>query len=827
VEPDEYEIGAYQNEHGSDTMSKMQSNVPKEGPKTVQGIKKQRASGRWWRWLLYVLLTLLIFSVGSLTAGYYYFTYDLPKLFTVEDYNPPVISRVYDVNHRLIGEFYRERRDLVPLSKVPDLLINAFVAAEDDRFFQHPGIDLTGILRAVIKNIIAGRKIQGGSTITQQVTRSLLLSPEKSYTRKIKEAILAYRIENRLSKNDILYIYLNQIYLGHGAYGVEAAGNVYFGKSVQDLNLAECALLAGLPRAPSWYSPMRDPEKAGERQAYVLRRMVEEGYITRAQADAAKAAPLHLAANGEHTFDQASYFTEHVRRHLEEVYGATQLLEGGLRVYTSLDLHLQEVAQEAIRRGVDALDKRIGYRGPIESIEKNRRDEFCSELGQQDLKEGEIVHGLVTNVDDTKQHVTVCLGQVTGIIEMQHMKWARKPNPEIASDYAAIKSPSQALTSGDHILVKVLAIPDKETPIQKRTTKKPLILALEQEPEPQAALLCMDGYTGQVRAMAGGTDFRKSQFNRALQAKRQPGSAFKPLIYAAAIDKGFTPVSVIIDSPVVFNDPAQREKWKPMNYEKKFFGPTLFREALIHSRNVVTVKLLQTIGVDYAINYAKNMGIESELGANLSLGLGSSEVTLLELVKSYGVFASGGLLLKPIFIDKIVNRKGETIEENLPEKKRVISDETAFIMTHLMTEVVKYGTGRSVQPLQRPVAGKTGTTNDLKDAWFIGYTPELISGVWVGFDQFQSMGRFETGSRAAGPIWLDFMKEALKNRSVTPFSPPGGVTFAKIDPKSGKLASADTRNSVFECFKVGTEPTERADQKEERDLSVDFFKTNL
>ncbi|MBI4774629.1 MAG: PBP1A family penicillin-binding protein [Deltaproteobacteria bacterium] len=805
----------------------MQGNGPKEGPKTVQGIKKRRASGRWgWR-LLYIFLTVLVLCAGTLTMGYFYFTHDLPKLFTVEDYNPPVISRVYDVNQRLVGEFYREMRDLAPLSKMPDLLIKAFVAAEDDRFFQHPGIDLTGILRAVIKNIVAGRKIQGGSTITQQVTRSLLLSPEKSYTRKIKELILAYRIENRLSKEDILYIYLNQIYLGHGAYGVEAASHVYFGKSVGDLNLAECALLAGLPRAPNRYSPIRDPEKAGERQAYVLRRMVEEGYITQAQADAAKAGPLRPAANGEAPFDQAPYFTEYVRRHLEEVYGATQLFEGGLRVYTTLDLRLQEVAQEAIQRGVDALDKRIGYRGPIESVAKNRRDEFCSELLKQDLKEGEIVHGLVTGVDDKNQRVTVCLGQATGIIEMERMKWARKPNPEIASDYAAIKKPSQALKSGDHILVKVLAIPDKETPAQQGAAPKPLILALEQEPEPQAALLCMDGYTGEIRAMVGGTDFRKSQFNRATQAKRQPGSAFKPFIYAAAIDKGFTPVSVIIDSPIVFDDPVQKEKWKPMNYEMKFFGPTLFREALIHSRNVVTVKLLQAVGVDYVINYAKNMGIESELGSNLSLGLGSSEVTLLELVKSYGVFASGGLLLKPMFIDKIVNRKGETVEKNLPEKRRVISDETAFIMTHLMTEVVKYGTGRSVQPLERPAAGKTGTTNDLKDAWFIGYTPELITGVWVGFDQFQSMGRFETGSRAASPIWLDFMKEALKNRSVTPFSPPGGVTFAKIDPESGKLASADTRNPVFECFKVGTEPTERADKKEEKDLSVDFFKTNL
>ena len=805
----------------------MENTVPKEKPKTVQSIKKQRSSGRWWRRLLYFLLTMLILSAGTLTAGYFYFTHDLPKLFTVEDYDPPVISRVYDVNHRLIAEFYRERRDLIPLSKVPELLIKAFVAAEDDRFFQHPGIDFGGILRAVVKNIKAGRKIQGGSTITQQVTRSLLLSPEKSYTRKIKEAILAYRIENRLSKEDILYIYLNQIYLGHGAYGVEAASNVYFGKSVQDLNLAECALLAGLPRAPSRYSPMRDPEKARERQSYVLRRMVEEGYITQLQADAAKTGPLQLAANDGEAFDLAPYFAEHIRKYLEDTYGVTQLFEGGLRVYTTVDLHLQEVAQEAIRRGVEALDKRIGYRGPIASIEKSRRDDFCNELRGQDLREGETVNGLVTRVDDANKRVTVCLGHVTGIIEMEHMKWARKPNPEIASDYAAIKRPSQALKSGDHVLVKILAIPDKETRSQEEEASKPLILALEQEPEPQAALLCMDGYTGYIRAMVGGTDFKKSQFNRALQAKRQPGSAFKPFIYAAAIDKGFTPVSVIIDSPVVFDDPVQGEKWKPMNYEKKFFGPTLFREALIHSRNVVTVKLLQNIGVDYVIKYAKNIGIESELGPNLSLGLGSSEVTLLELVRSYGVFASGGLLLSPIFINKIVNRKGETIEENLPEKRRVVSDETAFIMTHLMTEVVKYGTGRSVQALQRPAAGKTGTTNDLKDAWFIGYTPELISGVWVGFDQFHSMGRFETGSRAASPIWLDFMKEALKNQSVSPFSPPGGVTFAKIDPESGKLASADTRNAVFECFKVGTEPTERADQKEERDLSVDFFKTNL
>ena len=492
---------------------------------TVEEIKRRKLRTRRWWVVPAVLLFLLLFSMGTALVGYFYITYDLPSLFTKEDYNPPVVSRVYDRNGEVIGEFFRERRELVPLSKMPGTLIHAFVAAEDDRFFEHPGIDVMGILRAFVKNIKAGKKIQGGSTITQQITRSLLLTPEKSYRRKIREVILAYRLENRLSKEDILYIYLNQIYLGHGAYGVEAASRAYFGKSVSDLNLAECAMLAGLPRAPSRYSPYADIEKARERQSYVLRRMVEEGYISPEEAEKARSYGVQLGDNDEEPFYKAPYFTEYVRQYVEATYGADELYEGGLRIYTTVDAGLQKIAQHAVARGIEELDKRIGYRGPLEHLKKSEWEPFCKSLAEQELQEGKVVTGLVTRVDDSSKTVHVCLGSDEGIIELKHMAWARHPNPKVASDYASINVPSDALKPGDRIQAKILAIPKRDTR-KDGTPVKAIKLALEQEPDAQAALLCMENDTGFVRALVGGSDFRKSQFNRALQARRQPGSAF-------------------------------------------------------------------------------------------------------------------------------------------------------------------------------------------------------------------------------------------------------------------------------------------------------------
>jgi len=791
-------------------------------PGPGKGPRKRR---RLLRILLWSFASCILVSAGLCIVLYFYFTHDLPELFTIEDYRPSVLTRIFDRNGEIIGEFHRERREVIPLSDMPKMLIYAFVAAEDNRFFQHPGIDPTGIARALFKNIRAGRKIQGGSTITQQVTRSLLLSPEKSYTRKIRELILAYRIENRLSKDDILHIYLNQIYLGYGTYGVEAAAQAYFGKSARDLNLSECTLLAGLPQAPSRYSPFNDEERARNRQAYVLRRMTEEGYITPDQAQEALTQEIHLTRNAEDPFYKAPYFTEHVRKYLERTYGTKQLYEGGLRVHTTLDLRLQKLAQEAVLRGVQALDKRIGYRGPLGNVPEEEREAFCRSLAVSTFRKGDVIEGMVAQVDDVKKQVSVCLGRRTGIIRLEHMAWARKPNPNTASLYASLKQPSTALAPGDRILARVLDTVSKDE--DSAEPGRPIPLALEQEPDPvsQAAILCMDPKSGHILAAVGGTDFRTSQYNRAFQARRQPGSAFKPIVYAAALDKGYTPVSIIYDAPEVYDVPGQGGAWKPHNYERKFFGPTLFREALIHSRNVVTVKLLQNIGVDYTMEYARRLGIESDMVRNLSLGLGSSEVGLWELVRAYGAFAAGGYLVKPLFIEKVMDRKGNLLELGVPERRRVLGEDTAYLMTHLMEEVIQQGTGRSVRELGRPAAGKTGTTNDLKDAWFIGYTPELVVGTWVGFDDHRTMGRLETGARAAAPIWLDFMKGALDDRRITPFHPPGGVVFAKIDPETGALAGPSTKNPIFECFRAGTEPSERMEVHGEP--SSDFFKRDF
>ncbi len=787
---------------------------------SAKEVRRRRGTKRksLWRFVVYAFLFFAMVIAGGAVCGFYYVTYDLPKLFNVDDYRPPVVSRVYADDGTLIGEFYKERRVLVPYARIPKRLVQAFVAAEDSDFFRHPGIDIPGIIRAFIKNIEAGRIVQGGSTITQQVTRSLLLTPEKSYMRKIKEMVLAYRLERNLSKEQILAIYLNQIYLGHGAYGVEAASNAYFGKSVEDLNLAETAMMAGLPQAPSRYSPFSNFRLAAERQHYVLHRMVDEGDITPLQAERAKNTPVRLRNDGDDSLDLVPYFSEQVRRYLEQKYGSDKLLTEGLRVYTTVNVGLQKEAQAAIAQGLLELDKRIGYRGPMSTVPKEERQTFCNELTPPDLTEGSIVTGMVTKVTGNPGSVEVCLGGAKGVISVEDMAWARKPDPEVAAGYVTVKDPATVLAPGDVVMARILSRPEG---------KGMLKLALEQSPEGQSALMCMEAETGYVKAMVGGRDYRESQFNRAIQARRQPGSAFKPIVFAAAMDKGFTPVSVIIDSPVVYDVPGQ-DKWKPMNYEKKFYGPTLLRTALIHSRNVVAVKLGQEIGVDYIIKYARKLGFTSELVRNLSLALGASDVTLQELVRAYSAFCTGGDLVQPIFVTKVTDRDGEILEENIPMRERVISPETAAIMTSLLQSVVTSGTGQRVKSLKRPVAGKTGTTNDLKDAWFIGFTPHYITGVWVGFDDHRPMGRFETGAKAAIPIWLTYMEKLLEGKPVEPFAIPEGVVLAKIDPENGHLAPPDDRNAVFECFRAGTEPKPGPVQTAVSDQnSLDFFKRDL
>jgi len=800
-------------------LSAVYKKEPQKKAVSSKEIRRRRTSKR--RLIIRIFIcfaAVLILAAGAaVVSAYFYFTYDLPQLFSLNDYKPPVVSQVFADDGTLIGEFYKERRVSVQFSEIPRQVIQAFIAAEDAEFFTHPGIDFSGIIRASIKNFRAGRIVQGGSTITQQVTRSLLLTPEKSYGRKIKEMILAYRLEHRLTKEAILSLYLNQIYLGHGAYGIESAANVYFGKSIQEVNLAEVAMLAGLPQAPSRYSPFSNPRLAKERQVYVLNRMVKEGFITREEATRAMNAALQFAPEKRDQMQSVPYFVEYVRRYLEEKYGTEKVQTEGLKVYTTVNREIQKAAEQAVMEGLLALDKRIGYRGPLSTVSTDEREHFCRNINPPVLMEGAVIKGMVTHIDRKAKTVRVCLGAEEGEITLQEMRWARKPNPRIASDYARISNPAEALKVGDVILVKIL---------HKPKTSGPIKLALEQAPEGQGALFCMEAGTGYVKAMVGGLDYKISQFNRAIQAKRQPGSAFKPLIYAAAVDRGFTPASIFIDSPIVFDSPGQGGVWKPENYEEKFYGPTLLRTAVIHSRNVVTVKVLQRIGVDYAIKYARTLGIESDLVRNLSLALGSSDVSLMELTRAYSAFCTGGRLMQPIFIAKVLDRDGEILEENYPSGQQVISEETAAIMTHLLQEVVESGTGRRVKALNRPAAGKTGTTNDLKDAWFIGFTPSYVTGVWVGFDDGRSLGKLETGSRAASPIWLSFMQQILQKEPEESFPTPSGVVFTTIDPDTGRWVTPDSPGAVTELFKAGTQPTPEARQQREY-APADFFKMDL
>jgi penicillin-binding protein 1A len=756
---------------------------------------------------LLAVLVLLILG-GSVGAAFWYlWSSNLPYIGSLADYRPPVVSEIYSSDGEVIARLWDEKRIVVPMDEVPRHLIQAFVAAEDARFFEHPGVDFMGMFRALLNNLLAGKIEQGGSTITQQVTKTLLLkNTERTYKRKAREAILSMQIERSFSKEKILFLYLNQIYLGHGAYGVEAASRTYFNKSTRDLNLQEAALLAGLPQAPSRYSPVSHLDRAKVRQKYVLDRMLEEGYISKEAHDEALNTPLQIQAPTERVFDKAPDFSEYVRRYLMERYGRDVCYRGGLKVFTTVDVAMQRMAEGALSKGLRELDKREGYRGPLRHLSELPAEANAGEGDAEKLKvphrPGDVVEAVVEAVHDEKDQVSVRLAkEELGRLPLSEMKWARPPNPDVAYFAASVKKPSEVLKVGDVILVRL---------VDKGVAPFAWEVALEQDPQVQGAIICMEPETGKVRVMVGGRDFTDSQFNRAVQSRRQPGSAFKPIIYAAALDWGMSPRTLILDAPYVSERNPDDEAWKPKNYSEKFFGPTLLRTALAESRNVVTVKILKEIGIDYAIGYARKMGIESHLSADLSLALGSSGVSLLEITRAYAVFANGGQLVKPLFVERVLDRNGEVLEEHQPEGEPVLSKETCYVMTDLLQAVVQEGTGWRVKALKRPAAGKTGTTNDLRDAWFMGYTPGLATGVWVGYDDQTPMGKGETGSRAASPIWLNFMSQALEGRPLLDFPVPEGIVFAKIDATTGLLAGPDSEKTVFQSFKEGSEPKEHS-----------------
>jgi penicillin-binding protein 1A len=770
----------------------------------------------------FIIVFLAIAGIG--VALWYVWSSNLPYIGSLKNYNPPIITEILDDKGQVVTQFSDERRILVPLEQVSYHTVKAFIAAEDDRFFEHKGIDFVSIARAFFKNILAGKIEQGGSTITQQVTKSLLLkNPARTYKRKVREALLSLQIEREFSKEEILYLYLNQIYLGHGQYGVEAASRTYFGKKASELSIAESAVLAGLAQAPSKDSPIRHFDRAKARQKYVLERMREEGFISDQEYEEALAEPLYIQPEKDEVLEKAAHFIEHIRRIVEQKYGRYLLYKGGLKIYTTLNLEMQAAAKDAVQRGIEEFDKREGFRGPIRKIAPGDEAGFIQlmveRLEEKPLEVGATVEGMVVKVDSVKKETLVRIGDQLGLLPLSAMEWARKIDPEKAYFESKLNDPAEVLAPGDVILVKVE---------EEREGSPGWLLSLEQEPAAEAALICVDTKTGQVKAMVGGLDFSKSQFNRAIQAKRQPGSAFKPIIYTTALDNGFSPSSIIIDAPFISPIGGEEEEklWKPKNYKEKFFGPTPFRTGLIASRNVITVKILEKVGVNHAIDYAKRMGIESPLNADLSLALGSSGTSLLELTRAYSVFANNGMLVRPFFITKIVDRNGETLEENEPSFTEAIAPETAAVMTDLLEAAVQEGTGFRVKALKRPVAGKTGTTNDLRDAWFLGFTPSVVAGVWVGYDDSRPMGKGETGSRAASPIFVYFMQEILEGTPKEPFQHPEGVVVAKIDAKTGLLASPFSEKTCFQVFKKGTEPTDYS-PKPDQAKPGEFFELDM
>jgi len=778
---------------------------------------------RWGRFLLYGGATATLLVLAALLAAYLYVASTLPKVDTLADYRPPVVTRILSDNGSTIAEIYEERRIVVPVARMPRRLIEAFVAAEDSNFFQHRGIDLVSILRAAMKNLMAGGVVQGGSTITQQVAKSLLLTPERSFERKFKEAILAYRIENRLSKEEILYLYLNQIFLGHGAYGVQAAAENYFAKNVEQLSLAECSILAGLPRAPSRYSPYHNMKQAKDRQRYVLDRMVEEEYITRPEAEAAFKAPLVIRSRRVQSMNAAAFFSEQVRRDLEASYGRELLYRGGLEVHTSLNLAQQVAAQKAVRDNLREYDKRHGYRGPLGTLDPAAETKFLQEQTEEFIKdppaEGDLVEAMVTG-SDGRGGISVRFGNHQGLIDRKETAWAGAiqvpPRGATASGNAKGVGSSR-LPVGSRILVRVLEQP----------AAGPWPLALEQDPEAEGVLLALDPRSGLIKAMVGGYDFRRSQFNRVLQARRQPGSAMKPLIYAAALDKGFTPATVVLDAPLIFRFRQPNgvlKEWAPQNYSREYSGPTTVRQALAKSNNIVTIRILQEIGVRYAADYAHQLGITSPLQEDLTLALGSSAVTPLELATAYATLANSGIRITPTYITKVRDRDGKVLESIDPvdfpaglqagqrlverPRTRAISPETAYLITSLMESVVRNGTGGRAQALGRPVAAKTGTTNELRDAWFVGSVPQLLALAWVGFDQERSLGHLETGGHAALPAWLAFMQEAVAPLPVENFPVPDNIEFQAIDPDSGRATSENAGGAVIEAFAPGSGPNQ-------------------
>tara|TARA_Y100000817_G_C16861166_1_gene545851 strand:- start:1570 stop:3927 length:2358 start_codon:yes stop_codon:yes gene_type:complete len=749
------------------------------------------------KFIIAFLLVVVFFIFSTL----WYFSIGLPDYKKLSDYQPPISSRVYSEDSKLIAEYALEKRLFIPYESIPEKVINSFISAEDKNFFSHPGIDAKGILRASIKNIkniTQNKRLEGASTITQQVAKNFLLTNEVSMKRKIKEAILAFRIERAYTKKRIIELYLNQIYLGQGTYGIAAASLEYFDKSIKELNYSEAALLAALPKAPSKYNPYKFPEIAKFRRNLVLQNLEENNFISKKELNDLKDSKIKLKKRKIEIVNEANSYTEEVRRTVKNIYGFEKLYSQGLSISTPLNINYQIQALNSLRKGIEDFDKRRGWRGPITNKIKNKNwEKKISQFKLDPTLNWQLVEILSLKDNEIRfKSIEKDKESIEGVLLLKNIKWSLRK-----------KSIKDIHEVGDIIFVK----------------KENSIWFLKQYPKVNGGIVVLDPYTGKVLALVGGFNFMKSEFNRVTQAKRQPGSAFKPIVYAAALEKGFSPNSIILDAPFVESQGVGLKNWKPENYGKKFYGPSTLRKGIEYSRNLMTVRIAKILGLEEILRLSKKLNIYEEIPELLSVSLGAAETTLLNLSSAYAPFVNGGKRIQPKLISRIQDRRGKTIfnEKNrqclgcdkfindgieLPiiesESERVISEETAYQMTSILQGAVQRGTAKKLKSLKVPLAGKTGTTNDNYDAWFIGFSSNLVIGVYIGYDNPKSLGKYETGSKAALPIFKNFVENALYKDDFDEFQIPQNIFLTSLNYDTGLKTAPGEKNSIIEALKL-------------------------